>query len=73
VFEDLHWADPTSLDLLEQLMPITERAMLCIIALFRPQRQEPSRIMGMEDRCRRPAGVSTASCDFRTGNIAPAR
>jgi class 3 adenylate cyclase/tetratricopeptide (TPR) repeat protein len=42
VFEDLHWADPTSLELLEQLLPITDRAPLMIVALFRPQRQEPS-------------------------------
>ncbi|MFQ5796113.1 MAG: AAA family ATPase, partial [Candidatus Bipolaricaulia bacterium] len=42
VFEDLHWSDPTSLDLLEQLMPLTDREMLMIAALFRPQRQEPS-------------------------------
>ena len=42
VFEDLHWADSTSLDLLDQLMPITDHRMLMITALFRPQRQEPS-------------------------------
>ncbi|MBI3760286.1 MAG: AAA family ATPase, partial [Chloroflexi bacterium] len=42
VFEDLHWADSTSLDLLEYLLPLTDRAMLAIVALFRPQRQEPS-------------------------------
>jgi class 3 adenylate cyclase len=40
VFEDMHWADSTSLDLLEQLMPVTEQTMLLIIALFRPQRQD---------------------------------
>ncbi|MEP7200946.1 MAG: AAA family ATPase, partial [Chloroflexota bacterium] len=42
VFEDLHWADPTSLDLIEQLMPLTEQTSLLLLALFRPQRQEPS-------------------------------
>ena len=42
LFEDLHWSDTTSLDLVEQLLPITERAMLMILGLFRPQRQEPS-------------------------------
>jgi class 3 adenylate cyclase/tetratricopeptide (TPR) repeat protein len=42
VFEDLHWTDPTSLELLEQLIPLTESAMLMIVAMFRPQRQEPS-------------------------------
>ena len=42
VFEDLHWADSTSLDLIEQLMGLTTRAPLMILALFRPQSQEPS-------------------------------
>ena len=43
VFDDLHWIDPTSLDLLEQLLPITERAALMLVALFRPGRDAPSR------------------------------
>src|ERR671932_253187 len=42
VFEDLHWADPTSLDLLERLMALTGEAPLMLLAVFRPQRQEPS-------------------------------
>ena len=42
VFEDLHWIDPTSLDLLEQLVAVTDRAALMIVCIFRPWRQEPS-------------------------------
>ena len=42
VFEDLHWVDPTSLDLLEQLVPLTDRVALMVVGLFRPMRQEPS-------------------------------
>lgn len=42
VFDDIHWIDPTSLDLLEQLLPITERAPLMVTALFRPRSQEPA-------------------------------
>ena len=42
LFEDLHWVDPTSLDLLERLIPLTDRASIMIIGLFRPVRQEPS-------------------------------
>jgi class 3 adenylate cyclase/tetratricopeptide (TPR) repeat protein len=42
VFEDLHWADPTSLDLIEALMPLTEQSALLILMLFRPRRNEPS-------------------------------
>ncbi len=42
VIDDLHWADPTSLELLEQLLPVTDRTMLIVIVLFRPRREEPS-------------------------------
>jgi len=42
VLEDLHWVDPTSLDLIEQLMPLTDQKRVTIVALFRPQRQEPA-------------------------------
>ncbi|MBI4199959.1 MAG: AAA family ATPase [Chloroflexi bacterium] len=42
VFEDLHWADSISLDLLQQLMPLTDRVPLMLIGVFRPWRQEPS-------------------------------
>ncbi len=42
VFEDLHWADATSLELLQQLLALTERASVAIVALSRPQHQEPS-------------------------------
>ncbi|MBI4299127.1 MAG: AAA family ATPase [Chloroflexi bacterium] len=42
VFEDLHWADPISLDLVQQLMPLTDRVPLLLIGVFRPARQEPS-------------------------------
>jgi len=36
VCEDLHWADPTSLELLEHLLALTERVSLLIISVFRP-------------------------------------
>ena len=42
VLEDLHWIDPTSLELVEQLMALADRAPLMVLALFRPHRQEPS-------------------------------
>lgn len=42
VFEDLHWVDSTSLELIEQLLPVTDRAPLMIIAIFRPHSQERS-------------------------------
>jgi class 3 adenylate cyclase/tetratricopeptide (TPR) repeat protein len=37
-FDDLHWADPSSLDLLRSLFLATERAPLLILLLFRPDR-----------------------------------
>ena len=42
VFEDLHWTDPTSLELIEKMMPLTDELPLMILAVFRPQREEPS-------------------------------
>jgi tetratricopeptide (TPR) repeat protein len=42
VLDDLHWADPTSLNLLESLLPLVQRARLMVVAVLRPQRQEPA-------------------------------
>ncbi len=41
-FEDLHWADPTSRDLIERLMRLPDLVQLMLLAVFRPQRHEPS-------------------------------
>jgi class 3 adenylate cyclase/tetratricopeptide (TPR) repeat protein len=40
--DDLHWADPTSLDLLTTLLPLVNQNQLMIITAFRPRRSEPS-------------------------------
>jgi class 3 adenylate cyclase/tetratricopeptide (TPR) repeat protein len=42
VFEDIHWIDPTSLDLLLSLLPLTRQERLLILVLFRPRPHEPS-------------------------------
>lgn len=42
IAEDLHWADPTSIQLLERLLPLTEWAALLIVCVFRPQREHSS-------------------------------
>ena len=42
VVDDLHWVDPTSLELLQSLLPLTDRTTLLLLVMFRPQRQEPS-------------------------------
>lgn len=39
VCEDLHWADPTSIELLEYLLPLTNRVSLLFICVFRPERE----------------------------------
>ncbi len=42
VLEDLHWADPSSLDALERLLRVTERAPLMLIALMRAETDKPA-------------------------------
>jgi len=37
VCEDLHWADPTSLEVLEQSLGLTDRAPLLLVSVFRPR------------------------------------
>ncbi len=40
VCEDLHWADPTSLDLLEYLLPLMEQVPLLFVCVSRPGKAE---------------------------------
>ena len=40
--DDVHWIDPTSLDLLRALLPTVERMPLMILLAFRPRREDPS-------------------------------
>ncbi len=42
VFDDLHWADATSIQLLERVAQLTDQAGLVILALFRPDKREVS-------------------------------
>ena len=42
VLEDLHWADPTSIELTQALFPLTDRVPLMLLVQFRPRRDEPS-------------------------------
>jgi hypothetical protein len=39
VCEDLHWADPTSLALLDRLLPLVDRAPMLLVCVFRPRRE----------------------------------
>jgi class 3 adenylate cyclase/tetratricopeptide (TPR) repeat protein len=42
VCEDLQWADPTSIDLLERLLTLTDHVGLLIICVFRPETEHGS-------------------------------
>ena len=42
VCEDLHWADPSSMELLEQLLALTDRVSLLVLCVFRPQTKHGS-------------------------------
>jgi class 3 adenylate cyclase/tetratricopeptide (TPR) repeat protein len=37
VCEDLHWADPTSLELVERMLGLTDRVPLLLLCVFRPE------------------------------------
>jgi len=40
--EDVHWADPTSVQLLEQLLSLAEEAPVLLVLSLRPERDHPS-------------------------------
>jgi class 3 adenylate cyclase len=42
VCEDLHWSDPTSLELLEQLLALTDLVPLLTMCVFRPEKRHGS-------------------------------
>jgi class 3 adenylate cyclase/tetratricopeptide (TPR) repeat protein len=42
VFEDLHWADDLSLEIVDSLMELTERAPIGLLVVMRPYREEPT-------------------------------
>ncbi|MEA2368632.1 MAG: oligopeptide transport system substrate-binding protein, partial [Thermoleophilaceae bacterium] len=42
LLEDLHWADPTSVQLVERLVPLTEDAAVLLVVTQRPERDHPS-------------------------------
>jgi predicted ATPase len=77
VGEDLHWADPTSIELLERLLPLTERTALLIVCLFRPEREHRSwrlRETAARDHGQRHTGLwldplSAAESERLVGNL----
>jgi class 3 adenylate cyclase len=54
VWEDLHWGDPSSLTLLEALLPLTQAHPLLLIMIYRPVRE--GRAWTFHQRCRELLG-----------------
>jgi ABC-type oligopeptide transport system substrate-binding subunit/class 3 adenylate cyclase len=50
-FEDVHWADATSVQLLEQLLALAEEAPVVLVLSLRPERDHPS--WGLREHVRR--------------------
>ena len=50
VFEDLHWADESTLELLEKLLAVTEVASVALSFLYRPEREHGSWRLGERAR-----------------------
>jgi ABC-type oligopeptide transport system substrate-binding subunit/class 3 adenylate cyclase len=42
VIEDLHWGDPTSIQLTERLLPVAEESAVLLVISGRPERDHPS-------------------------------
>jgi ABC-type transport system substrate-binding protein/class 3 adenylate cyclase len=54
VFEDLHWADESTLELLEELLGVTDVAAVALFFLYRPEREHASWRLGERARQRYP-------------------
>ena len=54
VLEDLHWADDATLDLLEELLPLTEECPVALVLLYRTERSHRSWRLGELARQRHP-------------------
>ena len=50
VFEDVHWADESTLELLETLLGITDEAAVALFFLYRPEREHGSWRLGERAR-----------------------
>ncbi|MEK6275755.1 MAG: ABC transporter substrate-binding protein [Actinomycetota bacterium] len=54
VLEDLHWADESTLELLEELLPLTEEEAIGLFLLYRSEREHRSWALGDHARRRYP-------------------
>jgi len=77
VCEDLHWADSTSIELLERLLALTDRAPVLFVCVMRPERERPSWRIGETGRRLYPhrhvelsvAPLSEAESQTLVGNL----
>jgi ABC-type transport system substrate-binding protein len=77
VCEDLHWADPTSLELLEDLLPLVDQVPLLFLCVFRPERdhscwrirETASRDHGHRHTDLSLHALSTAESETLVGNL----
>jgi len=60
--EDVHWADPTSVDLIDHLLPATDLAALLIVLAERPEENSPSR--QLRESARRGLGHRSHEIDL---------
>ena len=54
VFEDLHWADEATLELIESILGMTEETSVALFFLYRPEREHGSWRLGERARQRYP-------------------
>ncbi|HET8605859.1 MAG TPA: ABC transporter substrate-binding protein [Gaiellaceae bacterium] len=54
VLDDLHWADETTIDLLERLLAVTDTAAVALLLLYRTEREHRSWRLGERARQRFP-------------------
>jgi class 3 adenylate cyclase/tetratricopeptide (TPR) repeat protein len=63
VFDDLHWADPASIALLQHLFPLAWQARLLIVCALRPDDQAPS--AGLAAAAQKAAGERFSQLEIR--------
>jgi DNA-binding SARP family transcriptional activator/tetratricopeptide (TPR) repeat protein len=68
VFEDLHWAEPTLLDLIDYLVQRTSNAPVLLLGLARPELLE-QRPEWTEIEATRLEPLSSADCEALIGNL----
>ncbi len=71
VWEDLHWADPSSLGLLKALLPLTEQCPLLLLLVYRPRRER--RIWTFHQEAREMMGEAHLAIELAPLTLAESR